>query len=226
MTDAKPAMSASAKARNALRLAESMLVEEGATTLEPLDPIRTALDQLDALSALPDAPPSKDVEGAALELFTALFTTALSYEQQQQWQKDADLIYRTLRSALRQPQHTQEDRPEIVCLCGSSRFIGTMAVLMWEFEKGGKVALGLHLVPEEYARREDGTVIEHHLAEEQGIAEKMDALHLRKIEMADWIYVVNVDGYIGDSTRREIAHATAIGKPVRYLEPPNPAEET
>ena len=44
-------------------------------------------------------------------------------------------------------------------------------------------------------------------------------MHKRKIDMADEIFVVNVGGYIGESTRSEIDYATANGKPVRYLEP-------
>ena len=40
-----------------------------------------------------------------------------------------------------------------------------------------------------------------------------------KIDMADEIFVINVGGYIGDSTRSEIEYAKAHGKAVRYLEP-------
>ena len=43
-------------------------------------------------------------------------------------------------------------------------------------------------------------------------------MHKRKIDMADEIYVINVGGYIGDSTRSEIQYAEAHGKPVRYYE--------
>ena len=43
-------------------------------------------------------------------------------------------------------------------------------------------------------------------------------MHKRKIDMADEIYVINVGGYIGDSTRSEIEYALAVGKTVRYLE--------
>lgn len=46
----------------------------------------------------------------------------------------------------------------------------------------------------------------------------LDELHLRKIDLADEVLVINVGGYIGESTGREIAHATACGKPIRYLE--------
>ena len=44
------------------------------------------------------------------------------------------------------------------------------------------------------------------------------AIHKRKIDMADEIFVINVGGYIGSSTRAEIEYATTHGKPVHYLE--------
>ena len=46
----------------------------------------------------------------------------------------------------------------------------------------------------------------------------LDDMHKRKIDMADEIYVINVGGYIGSSTRSEIEYAKATGKGVRYLE--------
>lgn len=45
----------------------------------------------------------------------------------------------------------------------------------------------------------------------------MDALHLKKIEMADEIFVVNVNDYIGKSTTREVEHAKSLGKPIRWF---------
>ena len=104
------------------------------------------------------------------------------------------------------------DRPTIICLCGSSRFIDHFAVMAWELEKGGAIALGLHLLPQSYTDHGD------HLAEHEGVAKVMDELHLRKIDLADRVLVLNVDGYIGDSTRREIAYAEQHGKPVGYLQ--------
>lgn len=53
----------------------------------------------------------------------------------------------------------------------------------------------------------------------QDVADRLDELHLRKIDLADWVMVLNVGGYIGDSTRREIEHAKATGKQLMYLEP-------
>jgi nucleoside 2-deoxyribosyltransferase len=46
---------------------------------------------------------------------------------------------------------------------------------------------------------------------------RLDELHKRKIDLADYVLVLNVGGYIGRSTRSEIAYAAAHGKPVIYL---------
>lgn len=52
----------------------------------------------------------------------------------------------------------------------------------------------------------------------------LDELHLRKIDMSDSIYVINVDGYIGESTRREIEYAESHSKGVTYLCPVTPCQ--
>ena len=52
-----------------------------------------------------------------------------------------------------------------------------------------------------------------------GTKEMLDDMHLRKIDIADEIFVINVGGYIGESTRREISYAEKTGKKVNYLEP-------
>jgi hypothetical protein len=49
----------------------------------------------------------------------------------------------------------------------------------------------------------------------------LDALHLRKIDLADRILVVNPGGYMGESTRREIAYAQAAGKAITFTHPPD-----
>ena len=51
------------------------------------------------------------------------------------------------------------------------------------------------------------------------VKERLDELHLWKIDMADEVLVLNVGGYVGESTRREIVYAKRNGKPVRYLAP-------
>ena len=52
----------------------------------------------------------------------------------------------------------------------------------------------------------------------EGQKEQLDKIHLQKIDMADEIFVINVCGYIGESTRREIKYAQEKGIPVKYLE--------
>lgn len=103
--------------------------------------------------------------------------------------------------------------PEVVVLCGSSRFIDQMAVQAWELEKQGALCLSLHLLPASY------TSLQSHQAEAEGVAAQLDEIHLRKIDLADRVLVMNVGGYIGESTRVEIEYATRIGKPISYLEP-------
>ena len=93
------------------------------------------------------------------------------------------------------------DRPEIVCICGSIRFVDEMRAANRDLTFAGAIVVA----PEEPA----GAV-----TEEQKVA--LDALHLRKIDLADRVLVVNPGGYVGDSTSREIAYARATGKPISF----------
>ena len=47
---------------------------------------------------------------------------------------------------------------------------------------------------------------------------KLDELHLRRIDLADEVLILNVEGYIGESTRRELAYAIVTGRGIRFLE--------
>jgi hypothetical protein len=95
-----------------------------------------------------------------------------------------------------------------------------MAIMAWEFEKQGWISLGLHLLPHDYCVQkgylpdENGHI--HHIGEQEGVEEIMDTLHFKKIEMADLVYIIDIDGYIGDSTAREIAYAEHLGKKIVY----------
>jgi hypothetical protein len=104
--------------------------------------------------------------------------------------------------------------PRIVCICGSTRFIDVIAVLAWELEKRGAITVKPNLLPRWYA---PDNKLGHHMAEHQGLKAELDALHMRKIDLSDEVVVVDLAGYIGESTRAEIAHANTTGKPVRYL---------
>ena len=96
------------------------------------------------------------------------------------------------------------ERPEIVCICGSTRFADQMRVANRDLTLAGAIVV---------APGEADEV----LSDEQKVA--LDALHLRKIDLADRVLVVNPGGYVGESTSREIAYARANGKPVSFTDP-------
>jgi len=105
------------------------------------------------------------------------------------------------------------DKPKIVVLCGSSKFVDIMAVCAWLIERDEKaITMGLHLLPRWYPNCPDD-----HLAEHEGVADEMDELHFRKIDMADEIFVVNYDDYIGDSTKKEIEYAQTHKIKIRWF---------
>ena len=104
-------------------------------------------------------------------------------------------------------------KPKIVVLCGSSRFVDIMAVCAWLIEKKeNAIAMGLHLLPRWYCGD-----VDDHIAEHEGVANAMDELHLRKIDLCDEIFVVNHDDYIGESTNREITYAVKHNKKIRWF---------
>ncbi|WP_198426068.1 MULTISPECIES: hypothetical protein [Microbacterium] len=96
------------------------------------------------------------------------------------------------------------DRPEFVCICGSTRFVEEMRAANRDLTLAGVIVLA----PGEA----DGAI-----TDDQKFL--LDSLHLRKIDLADRILVVNPGGYIGESTSREIAYARAAGKPVSFTDP-------
>ena len=106
--------------------------------------------------------------------------------------------------------NTNEHMPGIVCLCGSTRFWEAFHAAGWQFTLDGYIVLSIGVC--KHAQDHGGEALG------QDVADRLDELHLRKIDLADRVFVLNVDGYIGDSTRREIEYAHATGKPVSYLE--------
>ncbi|MBP2331254.1 hypothetical protein JOF56_011639 [Kibdelosporangium banguiense] len=98
---------------------------------------------------------------------------------------------------------SDQTRPRIVCLSGSMRFFDQILIVAAENTAAGRIVLAPFSIV---------------AAEDQGNAVKrmLDELHFRKIDLADEVIVVTVDGYIGESTRREIRYAEQHGKPVWY----------
>jgi len=110
-------------------------------------------------------------------------------------------------------------RPTVVCFCGSSRFIDHFGIWQWTAEREGKIALGLHWLPPSYRDALGRPAEDDHQAEAEDVAERMDELHKRKIDLADEVFILNVGGYVGDSTKGEIRYAIKHDKPLRWLEP-------
>ena len=102
------------------------------------------------------------------------------------------------------------ERPTIVCLCGSTSLPRAFQEANFRETLAGKIVLSVGC--------SDKSDDELRITEEQ--KGMLDELHKRKIDLADEVLVLNVCGYIGSSTRSEIAYALEHGKPVRYLEAP------
>lgn len=103
----------------------------------------------------------------------------------------------------------EECRPEIVVLCGSTRYFEAFRQANLELTIAGKIVLSIGC----------DTKSDHDLEalRTAGSKVKLDELHKRKIDLADSVYVLNVNGYVGESTRSEINYARSHTKPVTFL---------
>lgn len=104
----------------------------------------------------------------------------------------------------------------VVTLCGSTRFKDEFMEAQKKLTLEGKIVISVGLFghsgdQEVWENMDEGTLTK--------TKEMLDDMHKRKIDMANSIYVINVGGYIGDSTRSEIEYAKAHGKAIEYLEP-------
>ena len=104
---------------------------------------------------------------------------------------------------------------KVITLCGSTRFKDAFMQAQKRLTLEGNIVISVGL----FGHSGDSEVWEG-MSEDTLTATKrmLDDMHKRKIDMADEIFVINVGGYIGSSTRSEIEYAHATGKPVRYLE--------
>lgn len=98
-------------------------------------------------------------------------------------------------------------RPRIITLCGSTRFKAQFEEANAYLTLQGVIVLSLG-----FFEQSEGIAI---TAEQASLFEQ---LHLSKIDMSDGILVINVNGYIGESTRKEMEYARRTGKSVEYLE--------
>lgn len=104
---------------------------------------------------------------------------------------------------------------KVVTLCGSTRFKEQFMEAQKRLTLEGNIVISVGLFghagdQEVWDGMDEGTLSK--------AKEMLDDMHKRKIDMADEIYVINVGGYIGDSTRSEIQYAEEHGKTVRYYQ--------
>ena len=97
---------------------------------------------------------------------------------------------------------------KVITLCGSTRFKDAFLAAQKRLTLDGNIVISVGL----FGHSGDREAMD---AETKAM---LDDMHKRKIDMADEIYVINVGGYIGSSTRSEIEYAKANGKGIRYLE--------
>ena len=97
---------------------------------------------------------------------------------------------------------------KVITLCGSTRFKEEFLEAQKRLTLEGNIVISVGL----FGHSGDDVVWT------EGVKDMLDRQHLAKIDLADEIFVVNVGGYIGDSTRREIAYAEYKGKTIAYLE--------
>jgi len=104
---------------------------------------------------------------------------------------------------------------KVITLCGSTRFREEFMKAQKELTLKGNIVISVGLYghsgdSEVWESMNEGTLTK--------TKEMLDDMHKRKIDMADEIFVINVGGYIGESTKSEIQYAKATGKNVNYLE--------
>ena len=98
---------------------------------------------------------------------------------------------------------------KVITLCGSTKFKDEFLQQQKRLTLEGNIVISVGLFG--HADGEYKTVITDE------VKEMLDDIHKRKIDMSDAIFVIDVDGYIGSSTRSEIEYAKATGKEIMYL---------
>ena len=110
--------------------------------------------------------------------------------------------------ALHSAKETEKRKYKVVTLCGSTRFKDAFYEAQKKLTLDGCIVISVGL----FGHSGDAEVWT------EGTKEMLDDMHKRKIDMADEIFVINVGGYIGSSTKSEIEYAKAHGKKISYLE--------
>ena len=100
---------------------------------------------------------------------------------------------------------------KVITLCGSTKFKDEFLQVQKDLTLKGNIVISVGL----FGHSGDNEVWT------EGTKEMLDDMHKRKIDMSDEIFVINVNGYIGESTKSEIEYGLKKNKKVNYLEPIN-----
>jgi len=126
-------------------------------------------------------------------------------------------IEEVFKSFKKKPKTDNARKYKVITLCGSTRFKDEFMEAQKRLTLAGNIVISVGLFghsgdDEVWENMDEGTLTK--------TKEMLDDMHKRKIDMSDGIYVINVGGYIGDSTRSEIEYAIKTGKTVEYLVQP------
>lgn len=113
--------------------------------------------------------------------------------------------------------------PRTITLCGSSRFPDAFALAEMHLSMRGNIVFGLSCYGHADLPR-GAQFLTKDAFDTHREKTTLDQLHMQKIAMSDAIFVINPGGYVGASTRREIAYARELGKTIEWLFPPTTAE--
>lgn len=102
-------------------------------------------------------------------------------------------------------------RFSVVTLCGSTRFVDTFNSWQKYLTYKGFIVLSIEIVTSQ-------TIDKDPQYNNSKLKSMLDEMHFRKIDVSDWVFVLNVGGYIGQSTKQEIVYAESVGKLIKYLE--------
>lgn len=108
------------------------------------------------------------------------------------------------------PCKCQREKFKVITLCGSTKFQKEFEDANERLTMAGNVVISVGVFG--HSKGIDLTNEEKN---------ELDLIHLKKIDLADEIFVINVGGYIGSSTAREIEYAKLKGKNINYLEETN-----
>lgn len=107
------------------------------------------------------------------------------------------------------------EKYKVITLCGSTRFKKEFLEVQKDLTLKGNIVISVGLFGhsgdnEVWEQMDEGTLTK--------TKEMLDDMHKRKIDMSDEIFVINKNGYIGESTKSEIEYAIKHNKKVNYLE--------